>query len=61
MLRKRHVNSNSTMPIKIDKEPLEYVEEFTNRRGAISTDNGAQKDKASLNEASCEFVRLKNI
>ena len=45
MLRERHVNSDSTVPIKIDGKPLEYVEEFTYRGSAISTDNGAQKDK----------------
>ena len=64
MLRERHVNSDSTMPIKIDGEPhaLLIFEEFSYRGSAIDTENGAQKEnKARLNKARCAFDRLKNI
>ena len=52
-----HVNA-VTVQIKIYREPLDHVDQFTYVGSVISTDNSAQKHiKAKLNKARCAFSR----
>ena len=55
------INTTPTVPLTVNGEPLEFVQDFTYLGSLISKDNGGQKDiEARLGKARCAFAKLRN-